>query len=49
MHGGIGVIVEYLVVHYAAWLTGIEQTLGSSTDQLRFLSGQVGTYDIVAL
>ena len=26
----------------AARLTGIEQTLGSSTDQLRFLSGQVG-------
>ena len=49
MHGGIGVTAEYPVAHYAARLTGIEQTLGSSTDQLRFLSGQVGAYDIVAL
>ena len=49
MHGGIGVTAEYPVAHYAARLTGIEQTLGSSTDQLRYLSSQVGTYDTAAL
>ncbi len=49
MHGGIGVTAEYPVAHYAARLTGIEQTLGSSTDQLRYLSSQVGTYDTVTL
>jgi alkylation response protein AidB-like acyl-CoA dehydrogenase len=49
MHGGIGVTAEYPVAHYAARLTAIDQTLGSATDQLRFLSAQVGTYGAVAL
>ncbi|KDF01857.1 acyl-CoA dehydrogenase [Mycolicibacterium aromaticivorans JS19b1 = JCM 16368] len=49
MHGGIGVTAEYPVAHYAARLTAIDQTLGSATDQLRFLSSQVGSYGAVAL
>ena len=49
MHGGIGVTAEYPVAHYAARLTAIEQTFGSSTDQLRYLSGQVGNYGVVVL
>ncbi len=44
LHGGIGVTAEYPVAHYAARLTAIEQTFGSSTDQLRILSSQIGTY-----
>ncbi|MCX2934499.1 acyl-CoA dehydrogenase [Mycobacterium sp. CVI_P3] len=49
MHGGIGVTAEYPVAHYAARLTAIDQTLGSATDQLRFLSAQVGAYGVVTL
>ncbi|NTY63639.1 acyl-CoA dehydrogenase family protein [Mycolicibacterium sphagni] len=49
MHGGIGVTAEYPVAHYAARLTAIDQTLGSATDQLRFLSKQVGAYGVVQL
>jgi alkylation response protein AidB-like acyl-CoA dehydrogenase len=49
MHGGIGVTAEYPVAHYAARLTAIDHTLGSATDQLRFLSAQVGSYGVVAL
>jgi alkylation response protein AidB-like acyl-CoA dehydrogenase len=49
MHGGIGVTAEYPVAHYAARLTAIDQTLGSATDQLRFLSKQVGSYGVVQL
>ena len=49
MHGGIGVTAEYPIAHYAARLTGIDQTLGSATDHLRYLSGRVGDYGIVAL
>ncbi|SBS78063.1 Acyl-CoA dehydrogenase domain-containing protein [uncultured Mycobacterium sp.] len=49
MHGGIGVTAEYPVAHYAARLTAIDQTLGSATDQLRFLSKQVGAYGVVTL
>ena len=49
MHGGIGVTAEYPVAHYAARLTAIDQTLGSATDQLRFLSAQVGSYGAAAL
>ncbi|MBB3603558.1 alkylation response protein AidB-like acyl-CoA dehydrogenase [Mycolicibacterium sp. BK556] len=49
MHGGIGVTAEYPVAHYAARLTAIDQTLGSATDQLRFLSKQVGEYGVVSL
>ncbi|MGY4712090.1 acyl-CoA dehydrogenase family protein [Mycolicibacterium sp. CBM1] len=49
MHGGIGVTAEYPVAHYAARLTAIDQTLGSATDQLRFLSTQVADYGTVVL
>ncbi|WP_328357406.1 acyl-CoA dehydrogenase family protein [Mycobacterium sp. NBC_00419] len=49
LHGGIGVTAEYPIAHYAARLTGIDQTLGSATDQLRYLSAQVGTYGTVSL
>jgi alkylation response protein AidB-like acyl-CoA dehydrogenase len=38
MHGGIGMTAEYPVGHYAARLTAIEQTLGSSDDHLRVLT-----------
>ena len=49
MHGGIGVTAEYPIAHYAARLTAIEQTFGSSTDQLRYLSSQVGAYGVAVL
>jgi alkylation response protein AidB-like acyl-CoA dehydrogenase len=49
LHGGIGVTAEYPVGHYAARLTAIEHTLGSSQDQLHTLIGQLGDYDIVTL
>jgi alkylation response protein AidB-like acyl-CoA dehydrogenase len=49
LHGGIGMTAEYPVGHYAARLTAIEHTLGSSTDQLNMLVGQVGHYDVVTL
>jgi alkylation response protein AidB-like acyl-CoA dehydrogenase len=49
MHGGIGITAEYPVGHYAARLTAIEHTLGSSQDQLRTLAGQLADYEIVTL
>ena len=49
MHGGIGVTAEYPIAHYAAKLTAIDQTLGSATDQLRYLSARVGEYGVVGL
>jgi alkylation response protein AidB-like acyl-CoA dehydrogenase len=49
LHGGIGMTAEYPVGHYAARLTAIEHTLGSSQDQLQLLVEQVGDYDIVTL
>ncbi|WP_299561757.1 acyl-CoA dehydrogenase [uncultured Mycolicibacterium sp.] len=49
MHGGIGVTAEYPISHYAARLTAIEQTLGSSHDQLHVLIGQLRAYDRVSL
>ena len=49
LHGGIGVTAEYPIAHYAARLTAIDQTFGSSTDQLRYLVGQVGNYGLVEL
>lgn len=49
MHGGIGVTAEYPIAHYAARLTAIDQTFGSATDHLRFLSGRVGEYAVVGL
>ena len=49
LHGGIGVTAEYPIAHYAARLTAIEQTFGSATDQLRYLSRRVGEYGVAAL
>jgi alkylation response protein AidB-like acyl-CoA dehydrogenase len=49
LHGGIGVTAEYPVAHYAARLTAVDQTLGSSTDQLRYLASQVGNYGTAVL
>jgi alkylation response protein AidB-like acyl-CoA dehydrogenase len=49
LHGGIGVTAEYPIAHYAARLTAIDQTYGSSTDQLRYLISQVGSYGTALL
>src|SRR5271166_6144662 len=49
LHGGIGMAAEYPVGHYAARLTAIEHTLGSSEDQLHVLIDQVGDYNVVML
>ncbi len=49
LHGGIGVTDEYPVGHYAARLTAIEHTLGSSQDQLHVLVGQLGDYEVVTV
>jgi alkylation response protein AidB-like acyl-CoA dehydrogenase len=49
LHGGIGMTAEYPVGHYAARLTAIEQTFGSSDDQLRLLLDGIGSYGTVAL
>jgi alkylation response protein AidB-like acyl-CoA dehydrogenase len=49
LHGGIGMTAEYPVGHYAARLTAIEHTLGSSQGQLHVLIDQVGDYDVVTL
>ncbi|ORA26911.1 acyl-CoA dehydrogenase family protein [Mycobacterium aquaticum] len=49
LHGGIGITAEYPVGHYAARLTAIEHTLGSSQDQLHTLMGGLADYQIVTL
>jgi alkylation response protein AidB-like acyl-CoA dehydrogenase len=49
LHGGIGMTVEYPVGHYAARLTAIEHTLGSSQDQLHVLIAHLGDYEIATL
>jgi alkylation response protein AidB-like acyl-CoA dehydrogenase len=49
MHGGIGVTAEYPVSHYAARLTAIENTLGSSNDHLHNLIDRIADYDLVRL
>ncbi|HOB50765.1 MAG TPA: acyl-CoA dehydrogenase family protein [Mycobacterium sp.] len=49
LHGGIGVTAEYPIAHYAAKLTAVDQIFGSTTDQLRYLAGQVGDYGVVTL
>lgn len=49
LHGGIGMTAEYPVGHYAARLTAIDQTLGSSAAQVRVLAGQLGDYEVAAL
>lgn len=49
LHGGIGVTNEYPVGHYAARLTAIDHTFGSSQDQLHVLIDHVDDYDVVTL
>lgn len=49
LHGGIGVTAEYPVGHYAARLTAIEHTLGSSQDQLHLLVEQLADYEVVTV
>jgi alkylation response protein AidB-like acyl-CoA dehydrogenase len=49
LHGGIGMTNEYPVGHYAARLTAIDHTFGSSQDQLHVLIDQVNDYDVVTL
>src|SRR3984893_7459048 len=47
LHGGIGMTEEYPVGHYAARLTAIERTLGSSQDQLHVLIEPIAAYDLL--
>lgn len=49
MHGGIGVTAEYPVSHYAARLTAIEHTLGTSGDHLHNLIDHLGEYELARL
>jgi alkylation response protein AidB-like acyl-CoA dehydrogenase len=49
MHGGIGVTAEYPVSHYAARLTAIEHTLGTSSDHVHNLIDHLGDYDLARL
>ncbi|MGZ6779250.1 MAG: acyl-CoA dehydrogenase family protein, partial [Mycobacterium sp.] len=49
LHGGIGMTAEYPVGHYAARLTAIDNTFGTTDDQLRTLAGQIGSYGTVSL
>jgi alkylation response protein AidB-like acyl-CoA dehydrogenase len=49
MHGGIGMTAEYPVAHYAARLTAIEHTLGSSQDHLHNLIDHIADYDLPRL
>nr|CRL67055.1 acyl-CoA dehydrogenase FadE18 [Mycolicibacterium malmesburyense] len=49
LHGGIGMTAEYPVGHYAARLTAIDNTFGTTDDQLRTLVEHVGAYGTVSL
>jgi alkylation response protein AidB-like acyl-CoA dehydrogenase len=49
LHGGIGMTAEYPVGHYAARLTAIDNTFGTTDDQLRMLAGHIGSYETVSL
>jgi alkylation response protein AidB-like acyl-CoA dehydrogenase len=49
LHGGIGMTAEYPVGHYAARLTAIEHTLGSSGDHLHVLIDHIADYDLARL
>src|SRR5258708_26804947 len=49
LHGGIGMTAEYPVGHYAARLTAIEHTLGSTQDHLRVLIDHIADYDLARL
>ncbi|QLL05856.1 acyl-CoA dehydrogenase family protein [Mycobacterium vicinigordonae] len=49
LHGGIGMTAEYPVGHYTARLTAIDNTLGSTADQLRVLIGNISEYELARL
>lgn len=49
MHGGIGVTAEYPISHYAARLTAIEHTLGTSGQHLHNLIDHLGDYALARL
>src|SRR5690242_135135 len=49
LHGGIGMTAEYPVGHYAARLTAIDNTFGTTDDHLRILAGHIGDYGTVSL
>lgn len=49
LHGGIGMTAEYPVGHYAARLTAIDNTFGTTDDQLRVLVANIGGYGTVSL
>jgi alkylation response protein AidB-like acyl-CoA dehydrogenase len=49
LHGGIGMTAEYPIGHYAARLTAIDNTFGTTDDQLRLLIPHVGDYGTVSL
>jgi alkylation response protein AidB-like acyl-CoA dehydrogenase len=49
LHGGIGMTAEYPLGHYAARLTAIEHTLGSSQDHLQVLIDHIAEYDLARL
>ncbi|HWF29747.1 MAG TPA: acyl-CoA dehydrogenase family protein [Mycobacterium sp.] len=49
MHGGIGMTAEYPVGHYAARLTAIEHTLGSTHDHLQVLIDHIADYGLARL
>jgi alkylation response protein AidB-like acyl-CoA dehydrogenase len=49
MHGGIGVTAEYPVSHYAARLTAIENTQGTSQHHLSVLIDHITDYDLARL
>jgi alkylation response protein AidB-like acyl-CoA dehydrogenase len=49
LHGGIGMTAEYPVGHYAARITAIDNTFGTTDDQLRMLAENIGSYGTVSL
>ncbi|HTX93638.1 MAG TPA: acyl-CoA dehydrogenase family protein [Mycobacterium sp.] len=49
LHGGIGMTAEYPVGHYAARLTAIEHTLGSSRDHHQVLIDHIAEYELARL
>ncbi|GFG53600.1 acyl-CoA dehydrogenase [Mycolicibacterium agri] len=49
LHGGIGMTAEYPVGHYAARITAIGNTFGTTEDHLRTLVANIGSYGTVSL
>src|SRR4029078_5814029 len=49
LHGGIGMTAEYPVGHYAARLTAIDNTFGTTDDPLRVLARHMRSYGTVSL